>query len=353
MAQHPKTIIASSIALAVGLSGCGGGGTSMASIPPPPAAPTPTPTPTPTAASISAPARAIAPNANLFPQAAADGPTIALHDATTFPLIETVVKINSAGVVADTATMNAGASLTSSYAPDDYQGGGGGAYTIDIENPAIGVSDQPFSMSNSGGRYHYFATVGDKTVTMSIKDPSNSNLSWTTYGMWAVHVDVGAPSTTSAAFVTGYKTPTGSVPTTGSATYLGSVVGQVIYPKAGAENGVGQADLTGSATLEANFASGGITGELTGMMAGSAPWNSVSLLGSIAGGQFSGTSAVTSAPANNGSLSAAATGTFAGMFFGPNAQELGAVWTLYDGTSSAIGSIGAKNDPACGGCWDY
>jgi len=341
MAQYPKTMIASSIALALGLAGCGGGGSSIASTPPPPLAPTPSPTPTPSAASIGAPARAIAPNASLFPLAATGGPTIQSHSSTVFPLLETVVKINSAGAVADAATMNAGASLKFSSAPDDYQ--------IDIGNPAVGISNQPLALDWCG----YCAAVGNEHVYVHVADPATSNLTWTTYGTWGVHVDVGAPSTTSAAFVTGYKTPTGSIPTTGSATYLGSVVGKVIHPGAGQENGIATADLSGNASLQANFASGSVTGSLTNMMAGSLPWNSVSLLGAISGGQFTGTSAATSAPANSGSLSAAATGTFAGMFFGPNAQELGAVWTLYDGTSSAVGSIGAKNDPACSGCWDY
>ncbi|MEO8455961.1 MAG: transferrin-binding protein-like solute binding protein [Sphingomicrobium sp.] len=352
MPHVSKMMVASSIALAIGLSGCVG--TTVASIGPP--TPTPTPTPTPSAATVGAPALADVQNGNVFPIATTGGPTIALHDATTFPLLESVMTINPAGAVADSATINAGATLTSSYGPDDYQGGGGASYTIDIDNPAIGISDQVFNSRNSGSGFSYSAAAGDKTVTMAIKDPSNSNLSWTTYGTWAVHVDVGTPSTTTAAFVTGYKTPTASVPATGYATYNGSVVGQVIYPKAGAENGVGLADLTGSATLQANFASGGVTGELTGMMAGSAPWNSVTLAGSIAGGQnsFSGTSAATSAPNNSTALSGSATGTFAGMFFGPTAQELGAVWTLSDGTASAIGSIGATNS----GCvnstpWDY
>ena len=35
----------------------------------------------------------------------------------------------------------------------------------------------------------------------------------------------------------------------------------------------------------------------------------------------------------------------AGLFFGPAAEELGAVWTLSDGTRTAIGTIGAKTGP--------
>ena len=187
---------------------------------------------------------------------------------------------------------------------------------------------------------------------MRIADPATSNLNWTTYGTWGVHVDFGVPSSTAAAFVTGYKTPAGSVPTTGTATYVGSVVGQVMHAEAGQENGVGIADLTGKASLQANFGDDSISGSLTDMMAGSLPWNSVSLSGTISGGQFSGATAATSAPGNALSMAASATGTFNGMFFGPKAQELGAVWTLYDGHFAAIGSIGATT--ASGGSpWDY
>jgi hypothetical protein len=347
MAQHPKTIIASSIALAVGLSGCGGGGTSMASIPPPPAAPTPTPTPTPTAASISAPARAIAPNANLFPQAAAGGPTIQAHLSTVFPLLETVVSIAPGIVTAGTSTMNAGATLAST-AP-------GTSYKLDVGNPALGVANVVLNPSPSGSATVFQADLGvGSTAFLDIANPATSNLSWTSYGFWDVHATT---SYTNTAFVTGYATPAATMPVSGTATYQGSVIGEAFHPDAAGIDGTDFYQLTGDASLQANFGSGTIAGSLNmnskSFEGETFPWNSVSLLGSIAGGQFSGTSAVTSAPANSGSLSAAATGTFAGMFFGPNAQELGAVWTLYDGTSSAIGSIGAKNDPACSGCWDY
>ena len=105
--------------------------------------------------------------------------------------------------------------------------------------------------------------------------------------------------------------------------------------------GIQTTSLFGDASLQANFGSGSISGDLTNMHSGFGTWNSVSLLGNISGGNFTGTSAATSAPGTPGSLSGSATGTFAGMFFGPNAQELGAVWTLYDGSASAVGTIGA------------
>jgi hypothetical protein len=336
-------MIASSIALAIGLSGCGGGGTSIASTPPPPLTPL-----TPTAASISAPARAIAPNAGLFPLASTGGPTIQTHPSTVFPLLQSVVSIAPGTVAAGTSTMNAGATITYSAPSNSYQ--------LDVGNPALGVSHVVLSPSSSGSATVLQADLGGGAAAfLDIANPATSNLSWTSYGFWDVHASA---SYTNTAFVTGYATPAAAVPMSGTATYRGSVNGEAFHPDAAGIDGTDFYQLSGDASLQANFGSGTIAGNLTNMITRSfegetSPWNSVSLLGSISGGQFSGTSGVTSAPANSGSLSGAATGTFAGMFFGPNAQELGAVWTLYDGNSSAVGSIGATTNISGAGAWDY
>ena len=148
-----------------------------------------------------------------------------------------------------------------------------------------------------------------------------------------------------AAYVTGYATPEAAVPTTGTATYNGSAQAHIVYPNAQGQNGIGHDYVSGDASLEANFGTRHISGNLTNMTNGSAPWNSVSLLGAISGGNFSGTTAATSEPGGPSALSGSATGTFAGLFFGPAAQELGAVWTLSDGTATAFGTIGARTDP--------
>lgn len=72
-------------------------------------------------------------------------------------------------------------------------------------------------------------------------------------------------------------------------------------------------------------------------------WNDVSLNASIAPGtsRFSGSTAATSAPGTGFSLAGSATGHIDGAFYGPAAQNLGAVWSLSDGTGSAIGVIAA------------
>jgi hypothetical protein len=78
------------------------------------------------------------------------------------------------------------------------------------------------------------------------------------------------------------------------------------------------------------------------MTAAGAPWNNVAFNSTITGSAFSGTTSVTSAPGSAGSLGAGATGTLEGHFFGPTAQEAGAVWTLFDGTKAAIGTLTGK-----------
>ena len=339
MAQFRKHSMASAIALAIGLSACGGGGGGgggVSFIPatpaPPPPTPTPTPTPPPQPRPIAAAAMATVPNASLFPQATVSGPTMQAHAMTVFPLLETVVTINAAGLTADSAAMNGGATLafeSTGRTDDRYQ----------MSVPGLGFTDVALA---AGGWYCYGLCGG--SVTLYNSEPATSNLSWTTFGAWDSYTTA---SNSHAAYVTGYRTPVSAVPTTGSATYRGSVQGRVMFSAAGPTHGVAVYGLYGDATLQANFASGAITGSLTNMSASGDPWNSVSLLGAISGGQnyFSGTSAATSAPAGQATLSGTATGTFAGMFFGPSAQEAGAVWTLHDGTKTAIGSFGVKIGP--------
>ncbi len=334
MAQYPKCMMAASIAISLTACGGGGGG-SFASIPPPPTPPpTPTPTPTPTpAATIGAPALAIAPNANLFPDATDGGPTMQAHPMTVFPLLETVVSVRPGRVEADATTMGGGTTLAFS----SFVNSGDASYRLNAANPLLGVSDV-LLRSEPSGSYEASLPGGGKAKLVIY------TLSWSSYGSWAVNMSDG--TRTEAIFVTGYETPAGSVPTTGTAAYTGHASGKTYHPQAGEVNGVASWDLTGDATLKADFSSGIITGSL--IMFSNAdwydpvPWNSVSLVGAISGGQFTGTSAVTSVPDSIASLSGSAKGTFAGMFFGPTAQELGAVWTLFDGKSSAIGWVGAR-----------
>ena len=249
------------------------------------------------------------------------------HGTTTFPLLETVMVKTGTTVSAD-GSANSGATLkfdsTGNLKNDKYQ----------LAVPGIGLD----AAMTAGGFYCYTLVCGSSNggfVELNGLSPYASNLSWTTYGVW----DAGnSTAFRFASFATGYITPVANIPTTGSATFTGETRGVVSTPSGEC------VCLFGNAALQANFGTGNITGNLTNMNVAGAPWNNVSLTGTMASGvnAFSGTTGVTSAPPGEWTLNNSASGTFVGRFFGPNAEELGAVWTLYDGTKAATGSLGAK-----------
>jgi hypothetical protein len=138
------------------------------------------------------------------------------------------------------------------------------------------------------------------------------------------------------------------MPTTGSATYSGTGNVSGFAAIQGAATPAGLSDIAGDGSLTANFATGAFTGAFTNMTAtpvsgGTAlPWNNVSLTGTISQNVFTGTAAVTSVPANAASISASATGTINGGFYGPAANEVGLIWRLQDAAGSlAVGTFGA------------
>ena len=107
-------------------------------------------------------------------------------------------------------------------------------------------------------------------------------------------------------------------------------------------------DLLGDASFTADFGARTVNGSFTNVWAGMSGawqggepvhWNDVAFNSTISGNAFGGVTAVTSAPPGSLSLSAGAAGTIEGRFFGPSAQEAGAVWTLFDGTRAAIGTL--------------
>jgi len=152
---------------------------------------------------------------------------------------------------------------------------------------------------------------------------------------------------------TGYQTPPAGVPLSGTAHYAGggSAPGGVFGDEFSASNtGLVNATVTGQAGFDVNFSSGAVTGSFTNMTVGVAgdgdpqPWNNVALTGSLTGSAMRGTTMTTNAPTNGLSMSSGASGTFVGALFGPNGQELGASWNLYDpsgGGKTAQGVVGA------------
>jgi hypothetical protein len=138
--------------------------------------------------------------------------------------------------------------------------------------------------------------------------------------------------------LSGYETPVSALPTNGNAQFSGWTSGVVFK---GSSQG---AYVYGKADISVDFLSGKIIGALTNMQADRTPWNDVSVSGSIAGGTntFTGIAAVTNAPNTPLSLTGSATGRMDGKFYGPDAENIGALWTLTDGTGSALGGFLAR-----------
>lgn len=219
-----------------------------------------------------------------------------------------------------------------------------------IGNAALGVNNVTLGDPDPSGTMK--ATLGDGRIVSVYLDTADKNtasdgdeLEWTGYGNWAIRSAANVTQNASS-FVTGYETPNSAMPTSGTATFNGFVQGSVTKPD-GAN--IASAALQGDASLTANFATGTISGSAPSVMAiipgsGTEAWNGLTFAGTFATGVngFTGTTGVSSAPGNSFSMLGSATGFLAGRFFGPAAQELGAVWNLYDGARIAGGVLVAK-----------
>jgi hypothetical protein len=300
---------ASSIALALGLGACGGGGGygAIAFMPTPPQAVTPTPTPTQSGGPAGATTGAGP--ASVFATAGGPNFTTGPAAATVFPMLQTAMFQNGTAYQAGTFTTAAGGAATFN----------GGQVTVNI----------PDSRPDVWSGY--------------------ADLDWTRAGHWHVSTDWFTIANADGVFVIGFETPSQAVPTTGTATFSGRAEGTV-FNSSTDRRALG---LTGgTASFTANFGARTVSGSVTGLAVRDAvngfetgalvPWNNFSFASTITANSFSGTTLVTNAPGGVTSLAGSATGTIEGRFFGPTAQEAGAVWTLFDGAKSAIGTLTGK-----------
>ena len=294
------------------LTACGGGSGAtgfVGSTPPPPPAPPP---PSPASGlTVSAPARATV-GAGLTPvlaNSATPNFTTGPAAGTAFPLLQTTVVLDPASIAPDAAVNTVGGTVTARE----------GALTLSIDGHDVDLALQA--------------------------------LDWTLAGPWSTDIpegpwDYGGNLSKRGAFVAGYETPASDMPTTGSATYAGFADGRMYVPLSFTDAlpcKCQEVPVQGDALLTANFGARTVTGELTNMVRvwwDESAWNHVTFTSTIAGNAFSGTTRVT-AGAELG-MGANATGTIDGKFFGPAAQETGAVWTLFDGTNTAIGTLTGK-----------
>jgi len=249
-----------------------------------------------------------------------DGSSGSFPVNVTFPLISSSLQKTQAGLAAAAGDQGATATVVSTSTQKSI---------LQISIPSLNV--------NFTGTFN--------TNLVSGLDQVTDGYSYVVMGLWAQNANQPANSgalQSSTAFVFGYETPAAAMPSNGTGTFAGFAAASV-YKPAGTD--IQTSYVEGSASFSANFGSGQVIGNFTKMQApGSQAWNDVSLTASIAAGtnRFNGSTAATSAPGTPISLSGSATGQINGAFFGPAAQNLGAVWSLSDGTGSALGTVTAK-----------
>ena len=267
---------------------------------------------------------------------------------TAFPLTESVQTVSNTSV-ADSAANSGNATLTLMGVIVNGQlvttGPTLGTYAYQLNVPGLTAlnSDSKNILPHDGT----VVTLSDgSTAALNTKD-----LTYTQFGVWT-YIPKGGSGSTNGTLVTGFQTPTSGVPTSGTGTYAsaaGAVGGTVYAP---GNNQLAPASLSGNAAVSVNFASGAVTGQLTGMTAsaagssGSSAWNQVNLTGTLSGATVKGTTATPAAVTGTYGLTAGATGTFAGALYGPVGTEIGAIWSLNDAGGAtngkaAVGAFGA------------
>lgn len=254
-----------------------------------------------------------------------------------FPARLTALQFTNAGVVG--ATDATGATIIVDQNSSNLKR----ATEITAYIPALGLNlEIPLTGFSGATGYVADPLAGDVIGYATAK----FGLEYTALGAWLE--PTFTPPNTTGYFAFGYETPVSNVPTSGTGTYAGNgtVVGTVLRPDG---DTVDEAVVGGDAALTADFGTGAISGTFTNMHSYTSTntdvWNDVSVTGAIGAGtnSFSGSTQTTNAPAGHYALKDTATGHIDGDFYGPNADELGAVWTLSngDGTGSAIGAVGA------------
>ncbi len=210
-------------------------------------------------------------------------------------------------------------------------------------NPATSVSSTTASTATVSplGRPENFVQMKglqNSNETLEIFNPANANdqLNFSTFGAWNTHTTA---SNSASGTVGGYgvissgqNTPVGSLPTTGTASYVGALTGFL-------NRGTGAAEtaIRGDAALTANFGTAQVVSAFnvpgTFTAAG---------LASITPGTTNFSGATFTTRVTDTTLPQAMTGDLRGSFFGPAAQETGGTFTLKGGQASVIAAFGAK-----------
>jgi hypothetical protein len=194
-------------------------------------------------------------------------------------------------------------------------------------------------------------TGGTNTIETTLTNGAASNLTYSTYGVWAEVTAAGAPLAYGT-LAAGVVSTTAQMPTTGTATYNGNLQGF------GINSATAGRIAAGTVVLNANFAANTMTGTITNIStraigavdtSPAGVMNNINLTGgTISGVSFSGTAAAAASTAAAGTPLidiTGATGTFGGKFYGPAAAEaVGSVVLTGPGGINVTGAFGTKKN---------
>jgi len=326
---------ASCVLLLAACSGGGGGGATAASSPA-------------TTAPAASPAQPPPPTVSALPDASLHGNSPLLASAATpnfaaslpaigtvFPFSDSVVRLGFSNATSggSAAGFDSGGTTLTFQGTQNVSGASRNVFSLKVPALSLDVPNIPNGSVALPDGSHV-------TLTTTVLD-------YTLLGFWALVPDKGAASYWGRG-ITGYQTPASGVPAAGTGHYTGGgsapggVFGDLFIASS---TGLVAGTVSGQASVDVNFATGAVSGSLTNMTAGVAgdvsnvPWNNVGLSGSLSNAAVRGITSVTSTPTNALALSGGATGTFVGALFGPNGQEIGMNWNLYDPSGKTVSGV--------------
>ena len=242
--------------------------------------------------------------------------------------------------------------VTSYGAPTSF----GPTATADVTVDATGEFTSLDFTSAAGSRMSFSASAGDTLGMLMVGVGAAINaaedklalyarsleLGWDyqTFGIWMT--DDGAGGGVAGTFSLGALTPVSSIPTLGTATYLGSTMGHYVDP-AGTEN-LAFADMTATVDFGARSIGFNTTNtQQTADLATISANDNLNLSGTLtyAPGVNQFTGPVTTVGGGVGN--APMTGTATGSFYGPAAEEIGGGFSARGaGVSGYMGAFGGR-----------
>ncbi len=301
-------------AAALLLSACSSGGSPPASMPSPSPSPAPSPTPTPT------------PSASL----------------TFQPHAGLEILVGGDTVGAQKIMSNPGATLT------DTETG------FTLNNATFNTPRTASVTSYSGCSRCIGSGLSTDQFDLTFTSDQPSSLQYATYGVWEHTQSVLHMEVANGVFAGGTMTTATDRPTSGSATYTGGTAGFISF-----DSGT-RYSVTGTITLNADFAANAISGQINGANAALirtsaagrvtdgpvAGVNTITLSGgTITGTTFAGTAAAVDIVPGTPGVGVNISGTrgaFGGAFYGPGAAEAGGSLALTGASTNVIMSFGAK-----------